>query len=176
MKNKRLVLLLLLGIFIVHYLGPKSARSAEGNPWVLYMAAINAAVKKSQEPFPWILYNAAIQAAAHTHNTANKKTLVKEDGLWWGVFNGGRPTFYFEHFMGDYPKEFTVTLVGCETATVTNNGVRFETNKLILKQSDVGGRGMALTTQAGQCTTSKESYIKYYKEDMQDPNAPIIKY
>ena len=121
--------------------------------------------------------NAAIQAAANSMTPQGfGLTLVEEEAIWWGFFNGGRPTYYFQHFMDDYPATFTLTKVGCETVTVVNNGHRFETSNLILKQSDVPGRGMALTTQAGQCATQTKAYVRYYKEEMPDQNPPIIRY
>ncbi|MCL7488540.1 MAG: hypothetical protein M8357_10255 [Desulfobulbaceae bacterium] len=104
------------------------------------------------------------------------KTLVREDGLWYGTHNGDRPTFYFKHYMKDYPRTFTAVLVNCEKVTVINDGHRFESSKLILKQSDVAGRGMALTTQARGCLGSSynKAYIEYYKEDMPNTNPPDL--
>jgi len=104
------------------------------------------------------------------------KTLVRENGYYHGVHNGNRPTFYLKHLMKDYPRTFTAVLERCETVTVINDGYRFESSKLILKQSDVGGRGMALTTQASGCLGSSynKAYIEYYKEDMPKANPPDL--
>ena len=91
------------------------------------------------------------------------RPVVIEKGLWWGLHNGGRPTFYFSKLMADYPSEFVVKMAGCETAVVTTNGHRFETNLLVVKQSDVSGRGMAVTTTGGVCESSRECSVTYYK-------------
>jgi len=105
-----------------------------------------------------------------------RKQLVKEEGVWWGLHNGGRPTFYFAHYMKDYPPAFIMVQDKCETVVVENDGHRFETNKIIVKQSDVGGRGMALTNQVGQCTASRSAFILYFKEDMPREDPPVITY
>jgi hypothetical protein len=92
------------------------------------------------------------------------RPVVIEEGLWWGLHNGGRPTFYFSKNMRDYPSTFIVKMTGCETVVVTDNdGHRFETNLLIIKQSDVSGRGMAVTTTGGVCESSRECSVTYYK-------------
>jgi hypothetical protein len=144
-----------------------TANTQNSSTWLMYQAAINSEATK--KPFPWQLFNTTVGIAA----LFEIKTLVKEDGIWWGLHNGGRPTFYFRHLMKDYPETFIVVEKDCETATVINNGHRFETSNLIVKQSDVGGRGMALTNQAGKCTWSREAHILYYKEDMPNENPPI---
>lgn len=115
-----------------------------------------------------------VTVAGITEVTAKfvERTLVRENGIWWGLHNGGRPTFYYVHLMKHYPPTFTVVMDGCETVVVKNNGHRFESSKLIAKQSDVSGRGLALTTQAGVCGSSRTSHILYYKEDMPVENPP----
>ncbi len=117
-----------------------------------------------------------LQASGQLFVTAEfvEKALVEEEGIWWGIHNGGRPTFYFTHLMKHYPPTFIVEMDGCETVEVINNGHRFETNKLIVKQSDVSGRGMALTTQSGQCGASRASRIFYDKEEMPVENPPVL--
>ena len=115
-----------------------------------------------------ILLYAAINSAR-----SQQKTLVREKGIWWGLHNGGRPTFYFTHYMKHYPATFTLIMEGCETVEVVNNGHRFESNNIIAKQSDVRGQGMAVTTQAGKCTSSRACYILYNKDDMPVKNPPV---
>jgi hypothetical protein len=145
------------------------ANTQNSSPWLLYQAAINA--QAPQSTFPWDLFNAAIKTAK-----PKKRTLIKEEGIWWGWHNGGRPTFYFRHLMMDYPPTFRLVQAGCEDVTVINNGHRFTTKYIIVKQSDVPGRGMALTNQSGQCTKSTKSYIEYYQEEMPRENPPFFKY
>lgn len=68
-----------------------------------------------------------------------------ENLRYHGRHNGDRPTFYGTLNMSDYEAPFTVTLEGCGTLEVlSNNGVRFEKDGRIAKQSDVSGRGMAV--------------------------------
>ncbi len=72
-----------------------------------------------------------------------------------GLTNGGRPTFYFDRNMGTYPARFTVTVVGCATVEVpNNNGHRHEGGGLVIKQSEVAGRGMAVVATAA-CRSDK---------------------
>lgn len=143
--------LMTLGTLILSFSLNVSSPRAESSNNLLYQAAINAA--RPKKPV---------------------KTVVREDGIWWGLHNGGRPTFYFTHYMKHYPATFTLAMEGCETIEVVNNGHRFESNNLIAKQSDVGGRGIAVTTQSGKCTASRKSYILYYKEDMPVENPPVL--
>jgi len=109
--------------------------------------------------------------------TANfvEKTLVRENGIWWGLHNGGRPTFYYVHKMSHYPPTFTLVMGRCETVVVQNDGERFVSGRLIAKQSDVGGRGMAVTSSSPYlCNWSRQSHILYYKEDMPVKNPPLL--
>ena len=80
----------------------------------------------------------------------------KEIAKYHGRTNGNRPTWYFSKKMAQYPQTFTIVINGCPGLTVTsNNGVRFEKNGIIVKQSDVAGRGMAVVVpsscQSTQC-------------------------
>lgn len=61
-----------------------------------------------------------------------------------GRYNGDRPTWYASRNMREYPKVFTVEIPGCVKMTIKNNGHRYEKNGIIVKQSDVRGRGMAV--------------------------------
>ena len=82
-----------------------------------------------------------------------------EKGRYVGRGNGNRPTWYFSKKMKSYPKTFKVVIKGCSKITVSNNGTRYESDGVLVKQSDVSGRGMAVlgTSSCG----SKSSYIKY---------------
>ena len=61
--------------------------------------------------------------------------------------------------MSSYPNAFTVVVVDCLTLEVTaNNGTRFEKNGVVVKQSDVAGRGMAVVAPSS-CMSTK-CYIK----------------
>ncbi len=83
-----------------------------------------------------------------------------EYGVYWGRFNGNRPTWYYSKTMAEYPQQFTVVIEGCATVEVTSNdGIRFESGDTIIKQSDVPGRGMAVIGSAA--CYSKTSYINY---------------
>lgn len=74
-----------------------------------------------------------------------------EDGLYWGRHNGDRATWYFTKKMSEYPISLVVDVPGCYSGLqVINNGVRWvdPVSGLIVKQSDVAGRGLALITPA----------------------------
>ncbi len=97
---------------------------------------------------------------ATTTETATPADTSREVGSYHGRFNGNRPTWYFSRKMKNYPSQFTVVIEGCGTVEVTsNNGVRFESNGIVIKQSHVSGRGMGVIGQ-GACG-SAYSYIKY---------------
>jgi len=67
-----------------------------------------------------------------------------EYATYFGLTNGGMPTFYFSKNMSEYPTSFTLVIDGCLTAEVDNNGHRWTGGGWILKQSEVFGRGMGL--------------------------------
>ncbi len=91
---------------------------------------------------------------------ATEATSGTEKGLYWGRHNGDRPTWYYGKTMSKYPEQFTVVIDGCSTTEVTsNNGSRFESGSVIVKQSDVSGRGMAVIGSAG--CSSRTSHINY---------------
>lgn len=76
--------------------------------------------------------------------TVDPPTATKESGRYHGRFNGDRPTWYFSKNFSTYPKKFTLDVPGCYSGSIEHNGVRYEKGGVILKQSDVSGRGMAL--------------------------------
>lgn len=83
-----------------------------------------------------------------------------ENAMYRGLTNGDRPTWYFSKTMASYPKVFKVVAEGCTSEVVTNNGTRYEgDNGLIVKQSDVAGRGMAMLVKKG-CGNGK-AYVVY---------------
>lgn len=85
---------------------------------------------------------------------------IREDGSYHGRYNGDRPTWYYSKTMSSYPETFKVVIEGCSEITVTsNNGVRYESGGVTVKQSDVSGRGMAVIG-ASSCG-SRSSYIIY---------------
>jgi hypothetical protein len=68
-----------------------------------------------------------------------------ESGRYHGRHNGDRPTWYFSKNFNQYPSPITVNIPGClANKSITHNGVRYESGGLILKQSEVSGRGMAM--------------------------------
>lgn len=78
---------------------------------------------------------------------------------YFGLTNGGRPTFYFSQVMSAYPAQFQVVVVGCASVTVINNNSRFEGGGLVIKQSEVSGRGMGVIALAS-CQSSR-CYLQY---------------
>lgn len=92
-------------------------------------------------------------------STTPAATISKEYGTYWGTPNGGRPQFYFKKKMNQYPKTFKLVIAGCVNRTITNNGSRFEgSNGLVVKQSEVSGRGMAVVGPYG-CVT-QTAYVE----------------
>ncbi len=96
-----------------------------------------------------------------TEEAASKSTgSTTEYGDYWGRYNGNRPTWYFSQKMSAYPDQFSVTIDGCTTVEVTsNNGSRVEIGDVLVKQSDVSGRGMVVVGSAS--CYSKSAYIVY---------------
>lgn len=82
-----------------------------------------------------------------------------EVASYFGVTNGGRPTFYFSQLMSAYPSSFTIDVEGCARVLVSNDGVRFEGGGLVVKQSEVPGRGMGVIALPS-CTSSR-CYLTY---------------
>lgn len=76
-----------------------------------------------------------------------------------GRFNGDRPTFYCSKKMASYPAKLTIDIPGCITKTISNNGTRYESGGLIVKQSEVSGRGMAIV-MASSCKSTSAS-VRY---------------
>lgn len=84
--------------------------------------------------------------------------LVKFRPLYFGTTNGGRATWYCNRSMNSFPKEFYLTIVNCgkpnheiHKKLITNNGTRYEDSTVILKESEVGGRGMGIILPANVC-------------------------
>lgn len=97
-----------------------------------------------------------------TETTTTKPTPVQsgsEKCSYSGRYNGDRATWYCSKKMASYPSKITVKITGCFTKTVPNNGTRYQDSQLIVKQSDVSGRGMALV--ANSSCKSTEAYIEY---------------
>ncbi len=80
---------------------------------------------------------------------------VVEEGRYHGRHNGDRAQWYFSKPMRDYPDEFTVVIPECAEVRVTgNNGVRFTSGSMVVKQSDVTGRGLCVVI-GSQCKAKK---------------------
>lgn len=76
-----------------------------------------------------------------------------------GRFNGDRMTAYCSKKMSQYPATITIIIPGCITKTISNNGRRYESGGLIVKQSEVYGRGMAIV-MASSCKSTSAS-VRY---------------
>jgi len=76
-----------------------------------------------------------------------------------GRYNGDRPTWYGKKKLSAYPATITIDIPGCITKTISNNGSRYESGGLIVKQSDVSGRGMAIV-MASSCKSTSAS-VRY---------------
>jgi len=93
--------------------------------------------------------------------TPDSKQGKKEYGTYDSRTNGDRPTWRWSKKMGSFPSTFWVTVDGCgiSKAAVKNNGRRFEGSGLVVKQSDVSGRGMAIL--APSSCHSRTCYVSY---------------
>lgn len=95
-----------------------------------------------------------------TTTTTTSTKVKREYGDYFGVYNGGRSHFYFGKKMSQYPSSFKLTVVGCFSGKVIrNNGSRYEgSGGLVVKQSEVSGRGMAVV--APYSCSSNKAYIE----------------
>lgn len=83
---------------------------------------------------------------------------VTERGIYRGLTNGDRPTWYFSKKMDAYPPQFNIIIPGCKTLKVKNNGVRDDMGGgYLVKQSSVFGRGMAVLAAKG-CRSTVAGY------------------
>lgn len=76
-----------------------------------------------------------------------------------GRYNGDRPTWYGKKKLSAYPATITIDITGCFSRTIKHNGTRYDSGGLIVKQSDVSGRGMAVV--APSSCQSKTAYVRY---------------
>jgi hypothetical protein len=83
-----------------------------------------------------------------------------ESGTYHGRHNGDRPTWYFAKDFAQYPTPLMVDIPGCvENKLIEHDGVRYDTDGLILKQSDVAGRHMAIVAPSScQSETATIAY------------------
>ncbi len=98
-----------------------------------------------------LLINLFLSIGEEQTNTSDENVPslgVTENGKYHGRHNGDRPTWYFDKNLKDYPSEFHLNIEGCCSYFVLHNGVRWETDGYIVKQSDVPGRGMAIVAPA----------------------------
>ena len=103
---------------------------------------------------------ATTQTTTPAATDADKDTTKKETGKYFGRYNGDRPTWYYGKKMSGYPKTFYLTISGCvSNVKVSNNGKRWTGSGLVVKQSEVSGRGMAVL--APSSCKSKSSYLTY---------------
>lgn len=109
---------------------------------------------------------ASATGASSTTTTQTSTTAVpeaakqKESGKYHGRYNGDKPTWYFGKKMSGYPSTIYITVSGCvSNVKVSNNGKRWTGSGLIVKQSEVSGRGMAVL--APSSCKSKSAYVEY---------------
>ncbi len=86
--------------------------------------------------------------------------LTREDGKYHGRPNGDRPQWYFTKDLKDYPKTIILDIPGCfDSKVINHDGIRYDVDSLVLKQSDVAGRHMAIL--APQSCKSEIATITY---------------
>jgi hypothetical protein len=86
-------------------------------------------------------------------------TSTKEMGDYIGKTNGGMPTFYFSRNMSQYPEKLFLTVKNVLPRTeIQNNGVRWDNGNVVLKQSEVSGRGMGLVVRSGK---TQQAWIEF---------------
>jgi len=73
---------------------------------------------------------------------------IVETLSYHGRHNGDRPTWYGSKKLTEYPLTLKVSIDGCVDRVITHNGFRYESDGMILKNSDVAGRGLALVYQS----------------------------
>lgn len=78
---------------------------------------------------------------------------------YWGRYNGDRPTWYGALNMSQYPSPMRVVIPGCLDKLIAHDGKRYDDGSLIVKQSDVSGRGLAVVYSAS--CKGKVCYLEY---------------
>lgn len=91
--------------------------------------------------------------------TPGVSTGKTEQCTYSGRYNGDRATWYCSKKMSSYPDGLRVVVDGCYNVTISDTGKRYEKSGLIVKQSDVSGRGLAIVT-ALSCK-SKTAHVEY---------------
>lgn len=91
---------------------------------------------------------------------------VKAYGAYSGPTNPDRPTWRWDSpvlTLKDLPSEFTLDIPGCYSdIQVKNNGIRYETNGIVIKQSD-GHPGIAVLAP-NTCKSTEKAVITYIKK------------
>lgn len=107
--------------------------------------------------FPAVFQPTQSPTSTTTTTTTTKGTT--EVCSYAGRFNGDRATWYCKKKMNQYPSRLTVVIPGCVTKTISNNGSRYDSGGLIVKQSEVSGRGMAIVIESS--CKSKSASVRY---------------
>lgn len=94
-----------------------------------------------------------------TTPTTTPSASKTEQCKYAGRFNGDRMTAYCSKKMSQYPAKITIDVPGCVNKTIPNNGTRYQDSYLIVKQSEVSGRGMAIVVNSSCKSTT--AYVKY---------------
>ncbi|MDR3088967.1 MAG: hypothetical protein LBU39_04020 [Desulfobulbaceae bacterium] len=94
--------------------------------------------------------------------TTPTQTTKTEYGAYDGRHNGDRPTWRWTRTMRAFPATFTLNIPGCySNIAVKNNGTRFVSSQgVIVKQSDVAGRGVAVVAPSS-CRSTQKASITY---------------
>lgn len=106
-----------------------------------------------------VTVTAETPASTPAATTPTSTGTTTEQCKYAGRFNGDRMTAYCSKKMSQYPATITIIIPNCITKTISNNGTRYESGGLIVKQSDVSGRGMAIV-MASSCKSASAS-VRY---------------
>jgi len=92
------------------------------------------------------IYKSIIQGAPDEHDPPPTNGTV-EQMTHSGFTNGDRSTWYGAKKMSEYPSPLRVQIDGCVDISISHNGHRYESGGLLVKQSDVYGRGIAVLVE-----------------------------
>ncbi len=111
----------------------------------LYFCGTKNAAAESNGDRASVFGPVGCKATKVTISSIDDEKNIHEKGKYHGLTNGNRPTWYFSKRMNEYPSTFDITIPGCNTINVKNNGVRDDHHDgYLVKQSDVKGRGMVV--------------------------------
>ena len=101
-----------------------------------------------------------------TTSTPTSGQKVAAYGAYSGKLDDGRPVWRWDSpllRMKDLPAQFTLDIPGCyNNIQAANNGVRYETSGIVIKQSD-GHPGISVIAPSS-CKSTQQSVITYVKK------------